>query len=67
VVSAHGRVTGFVLTILPFAIAAVLYMVSPQHIERLFTDPAGQQMVAIAGVLQIIGLLIIRRIVTIEV
>lgn len=65
-VSAHGRITGFVLGLLPPALAGVLFAISPQHIRLLIEDPLGVYMVVGALVLQIIGVLIIRRIVRVE-
>jgi tight adherence protein B len=65
-VSAHGRITGWVLAFLPPAIAAVLFTISPAHMRLLVDDPMGVQMVVTAIVLQIIGVLIIRRIVDVE-
>ncbi len=64
--SAHGRVTGLVLTLLPPVLAGVLLIIAPAHIRILFTDPLGRQMVAGALTLQAIGTLVIRRIVNIE-
>ncbi|MEQ1912796.1 MAG: type II secretion system F family protein [Vicinamibacterales bacterium] len=64
--SAHGRITGVVLGLLPPAVAGVLFVVSPEHIRLLVDDPIGVNMVLAAVVLQVIGVLIIRRIVNVE-
>jgi Flp pilus assembly protein TadB len=40
--------------------------VSPRHIQILLNDSLGLQMIAVAIVLQVIGTLIIRRIVAVE-
>ena len=66
VVSAHGRITGIVLGFLPPAVAGILLIISPQHMALLFKDPLGLYMVAAAVVLQVVGVLIIRRIVDVE-
>jgi len=65
-VSAHGRITGVVLGLLPPAVAGVLFVISPQHMRLLTDDPLGVQMVVTAVVLQTIGVLIIRRIIDVE-
>jgi len=65
-VSAHGRITGWVLAFLPPAVASVLFVISPAHMRLLVDDPLGVQMVVTAIVLQIIGVMIIRRIVDVE-
>jgi tight adherence protein B len=64
--SAHGRVTGWVLTLLPPVLACVLLVIAPAHIRILIDDPLGRQMVAGAIGLQLIGTIVIRRIVNIE-
>jgi tight adherence protein B len=65
VLSAHGRITGWVLAGLPPALAAVLFMMSPNHMKVLITDPLGIQMIVVAGVMQVIGTLVIRKLVNI--
>ena len=65
--SAHGRITGWVLGCLPFAIGGLLFLVSPQYISTLFTDPLGQRMVMSALVLQLFGFYVMSRIVNIEI
>jgi tight adherence protein B len=66
-VSAHGRITGVVLGILPPAVAAILFVVSPAHIRLLVEDPLGVYMVVTAVILQAIGVVVIRRIVDVEI
>ena len=67
VLSAHGRITGSVLAALPLVLTAIMFVIAPQHIGILFTDPLGQRMVAVGAVLQVIGYLAMRRIVNIEI
>jgi tight adherence protein B len=65
-VSAHGRITGWVLAFLPPAVATALFLTAPDHIGTLLTDPFGLQLTLAAVLLQIIGTVAIRRIVNIE-
>jgi tight adherence protein B len=65
VVTAHGRITGWILAGLPPSLAAVLCFVSPGHMTTLVTDPLGIQMLAVAGFLQVSGTLIIRKLVNV--
>jgi tight adherence protein B len=65
-VSAHGRITGAVLGALPPVVATALFILSPDHIRLLVDDPLGLYMVIIGVVLQVVGVLIIRRIVDVE-
>jgi tight adherence protein B len=66
VLSAHGRITGFVLASLPPVLAIAMLFVTPEHMKVLINDPLGPPMVLLAITLQIVGSLIIRRIVDIE-
>ena len=65
-VSAHGRITGWVLGALPPVTAAVLFVISPDHIRLLVDDPLGVQMVLMGLTLQVVGVLAIRRILRVE-
>jgi tight adherence protein B len=67
VLSAHGRLTGIVLGLLPIGLSGVLYVIAPAHISSLVTDPLGVRMVAVAAVLQALGIVAMRRIVNIEI
>jgi tight adherence protein B len=64
--SAHGRITGLVLSLLPGVLAGVLFLVVPDHMTPLIEDPLGIRLVVIAIVLQILGVFTIRQIVNIE-
>ena len=66
VLSAHGRMSGWILAGLPPALAFAFMLVVPTHLESLFNDPLGVRMVVVALVLQVLGMLVIRRIVNIE-
>jgi len=66
VMSAHGRITGWVLGCLPIALAFILFLIQPEHITLLLTDQLGIKMLTGAIVLQVVGILIIRRIVDVE-
>jgi tight adherence protein B len=66
VVSAHGRITGVVLGFLPPVVAGLIFIVSPEHIRLLVDDPLGMYMLITGAVLQVTGVLIIRRIVDVE-
>ena len=66
VLSAHGRITGWILSGLPPALGFMFLISSEEHMQTLFEDPLGRQMIAVAIVLQILGTLIIRKLVRIE-
>ena len=66
-ISAHGRMTGLALTCIPLAVALIMFYVNPDYVRFFITDETGQIMAGAAIVLQVIGYLIIKKIVTIEV
>jgi tight adherence protein B len=66
VISAHGRITGWVLSGLPPTLAMAFMVMTPNHIMTLVNDPMGVRMIFGALFLQIVGTLIIRRLVNIE-
>lgn len=65
VLSAHGRITGWILSGLPPALALAMFIISPGHMMILVNDPLGVQMIIGALVLQVIGTLTIRKLVNI--
>lgn len=66
VISAHGRISGWVLSCLPPALAAVLFILSPNFMRILWEDPMGLRLVMVAVMLQLIGTYAISRLVKIE-
>jgi tight adherence protein B len=66
VVTAHARLTGWVLACLPPAMAFALFIINPDHMKVLWTDPLGLQLIALAITLQVAGSLVIRKLVNIE-
>ena len=67
VLTAQQRMTGYVLAVLPFVVGFLLYLIRPEYIMGLFQPGWIRLLPAAAIVLMIIGYLIIRRIVDIEV
>lgn len=65
--SAQGRMAAWILSLLPFVLAGVLTVVSPNFIPMLTQDPIGRQLVVAAFVMIVIGILWMRKIVRIEV
>ena len=66
VVTAHGRITGWILAALPPVLAVILCFVSPDHMKTMISDPLGVRMLVIGGTMQVIGTLIIRQLVNIR-
>ena len=63
----EGRLSGLLLLVLPFVLLVAVYKLNPDYIMILFRDPVGKQMLAIAAFMQVLGALMIRKIVNIKV
>ena len=66
VTSAHGRITGWVLSMMPPGLFLLLMLVAPAHMNEFVSDPLGIRLILVAVGLQLIGTLAIRRIVNVE-
>jgi tight adherence protein B len=67
VLSAEGRMSAWVLGLLPFGAGAMVQLISPQFLALLFTDPGGQKMVAFAVGMMVLGVLVMRKVIRIRV
>lgn len=67
ILSAEGRLSAWVLAVLPFVLAGVLTLANPSFMTPLWTDPLGQSMVRVLLIMMVVGGLIMRRIVRIHV
>jgi tight adherence protein B len=65
--TAQGRISGWVIGLLPFGLSVALYLIEPSYIGTLFTHQIGLMLVGSAAVSMIIGLFLIRKMTTIEV
>jgi len=65
VLTAHGRITGWILAAMPPALAGMMFITVPSHMMMMINDPIGVQMIVGALVLQVLGTLTIRKLVDI--
>ncbi|HTB97241.1 MAG TPA: type II secretion system F family protein [Terracidiphilus sp.] len=65
--TAQGRLTGMVLTSLPVVLGVLLYFVNPHMMSLLWTKPMGVKMLYAASGMIVVGGLIIRKIVNMDV
>jgi len=66
-ISAHGRMTGTALSLIPAAVAGMMFYVNPQYVLFFVHDTTGQWMMGGAIGLQLVGYGVIKKIVSIEV
>lgn len=65
--TAQGRMSGWIISLLPFGLAAIVATISPQQMVTLVTEPLGWIMIAIAVIMELIGIFIVRKIINVEV
>ncbi len=65
--TAQQRMTGNVLSVYPLALGGLFFIISPSLISLLWKNEAGIAMLVAAGTLQFIGVISIRRILSIDV
>lgn len=65
--SAEGRFSVNVLLVLPVAIGVILLLVNPDYLRPLVEDPAGRMLLLAGGVLALLGVVVTKRMVRIEV
>jgi len=66
-ISAHGRMTGTALSLIPVGVAGMMFFVNREYVTFFFTDQIGRIMLGAAAGLQLLGYGVIRKIVSIEV
>ncbi|MBV8820857.1 MAG: type II secretion system F family protein [Acidobacteriaceae bacterium] len=66
-ISAHGRMTGMALTLIPVGVGGLMFVVNPDYVKFFFFDEVGNYMLGAAVALQLIGYAVIQKIVKIEV
>jgi tight adherence protein B len=65
--SAEARVSAYILIALPFVVALAVYIMNPNYIMVLLTDPMGHIMLLTAGLMMLVGIIIMKKMVTIKV
>lgn len=67
VLSSEGRLSAWVLVIMPFALAAVMNLVNPDFMSPMWTDPIGIGIIQYMLTLMVFGVFILRKIIKIRV
>ena len=67
VYTAQARLSGYILAVIPFAMALLLYFLMPGYMEEILTVPWGMNFIYAALVLQFVGFLVIRKLINIRI
>ncbi|RJX34826.1 MAG: hypothetical protein C4525_05180 [Desulfarculus sp.] len=65
--SAEGRISALILSLMPPGLLLVLWFVSPGYISLLFEHPLGRTLLMVGGGFQLCGILVIRKLVNLKV
>ena len=65
--TAQGRLQGIVMSLLPWGLAGILFMLDRALITPMFTTTPGQLMLVAIVVLEIAGWLVIRKLAAVDV
>lgn len=64
--TAQGKMSGGIVMLLPLVLGGVIYLLNPTYIGLLFTTNVGRVLLAICGFNELIGMVIIKKIITID-
>jgi tight adherence protein B len=67
VLSAEGKLSALILTLLPFVLFAIISLINPKFVKVLMEDPAGIKLTASALILMMIGIFWMWRLIKIRV
>ncbi len=67
VYTAQGRLSGYILAVMPIALFVAIYFLDREYVMLLVREPLGRVLMVLAVISQIIGYLWIRKIVDIEI
>ena len=65
--SAQGRLTGWILSAMPVALGTLLFLINPDYILVLLKHPVGHKLIAAGAIMNVLGLLVIRKIINIKI
>jgi tight adherence protein B len=65
--TAQARITGTILALLPVGLAVLLGILNPEYMKPLWVERAGKIMIGVAVTMQILGFLVIRKIIRIKI
>lgn len=65
--TAQGRISGIVIGLLPVVLAVIISVMSPDYLKPLVKHPLGMGMLASALAMEVIGIILIRKIIDIKV
>jgi len=66
-VTAQGRMSGLIISLLPPGLGLIIFVINPQNMMPLFTNPMGIMIIVFSILMELTGIYFIRRIVNINI
>lgn len=67
VLASQGRLEAWILSLMPFVVAGILFLIWPDFMAILWKDPAGRVMVGTALVMMVMGIFVMWRMIRIRI
>ena len=67
ILAAEGKLSAIILVAIPFFVIIALHFTSPEYINALFFEPAGRIMGAVALVMMVMGIFVMKKMINIKV
>jgi tight adherence protein B len=67
VLSAEGRMSAWILGLLPFVVGGTMVLLNPGYIKILWTDPSGLRILRYAAGMIVVGVFWLRRVIRIRI
>ena len=67
VLSAEGRMSAWILGVLPFFVMGMMLLVNPRYVSMLWTDPVGVRLLWYAGAMIVLGVVWLRKVIRIRI
>lgn len=65
--SAEGKLSGWIMSLLPFGIGLLMNLIKPGYMNSMFEDPLGIKMIGVAMFMMAVGIIWMRQVVQIRV
>jgi tight adherence protein B len=65
--TAQKKLSGLIIALMPVAFVLMMLAINFEYMSALFTDPLGRFLLVVAIALDIVGILIIKRIVSVDI
>ena len=64
--SAEGRLSAWILALVPLVLFAVIWVITPEYLPPLLEDPFGQKLIIFACAMMVVGIYWMRRVIRID-